>query len=61
MKLKYPKVLIVNEDSTHIREILDELKEWLKSEGVKVIGYYMDNKMEFPFDMDYSKLTNFKY
>lgn len=52
-KLKDSKVLIVNEDSTYIREILDELKGWLKSEGVKVIGYYMDNKMEFPFDMEF--------
>ncbi|MCB2291383.1 hypothetical protein LGK97_16775 [Clostridium sp. CS001] len=52
-RLKGPKILIVNEDSTAIREILCELKDWLKVEGVKVIGYYIDNKFEFPFDMEY--------
>ncbi len=52
-KLKGPKILIVNEDSTAIREILCELKDWLNEKGVKVIGYYIDNKLEFPFDMEY--------
>ena len=52
-KLKDPKILIVNEDSKAIREILCELKDWLKEEGVKVIAYYIDNKLEFPFDMEY--------
>lgn len=52
-KLKGPKILIVNEDSEAIREILCELREWLKLEGVKVIGYYMDNRLEFPFDIEY--------
>ncbi|GFZ33012.1 UDP-N-acetylmuramate--L-alanine ligase [Clostridium zeae] len=52
-KLTGPKILIINEDSLAIREILCELKEWLKENGVKVIGYYIDNKLDFPFAMEY--------
>ncbi|WP_291576206.1 UDP-N-acetylmuramate--L-alanine ligase [Clostridium sp. UBA4548] len=52
-KLKGPKILIVNEDSLAIGEILFELKQWLRDEGIKVIGYYMDNKIDFPFHSEY--------
>lgn len=52
-KLKGPKTLIVNEASTAIGEILFELKQWLRDEGVKVIGYYIDNKIDFPFHSEY--------
>ena len=52
-KLKGPKILIVNEDSAAIREILCELKDWLREKAVRVIGYYIDNNLEFPFDMEY--------
>ena len=52
-KLKSPKVLIVNEESKALTEILHELKDWIKKEQVKTIGYYIDNKFEFPFDMEY--------
>lgn len=52
-KLKGPKILIVNEDSLAIGEILFELKQWLKDENVKVIGYYIDNKINFPFHSEY--------
>lgn len=58
-KLRGRKILIVNEDSIAIREILCELKDWLNEEGVKVIGYYIDNKLEFPFAMEYkAELTS---
>lgn len=57
-KLKGPKILIVNEESMAIGEILCELKEWLKTEGVKVIGYYINNKLEFPFNMEYKAKLN---
>jgi len=58
-RLKGPKILVVNEDSTAIREILCELRHWLNEEGVKVIGYYIDNKLEFPFYMEYkAELTS---
>ncbi|GAA0116596.1 UDP-N-acetylmuramate--L-alanine ligase [Clostridium senegalense] len=57
-KLNGPKILIVNEDSKAIGEILYDLKDWLNEEGVKVIGYYIDNKIEFPFDMEYEAELN---
>jgi len=58
-RLKGSKILVVNEDSTAIREILCELRHWLNEEGVKVIGYYIDNKLEFPFYMEYkAELTS---
>ncbi|GKU27466.1 UDP-N-acetylmuramate--L-alanine ligase [Clostridium folliculivorans] len=52
-KLTGPKILIINEDSAAISEVICELKDWLKEKGVKVIGYYIDNKLEFPFDIEY--------
>ncbi|MBU3174734.1 glutamate ligase domain-containing protein, partial [Clostridium estertheticum] len=57
-KLKGSKILIVNEDSAAIGEILYELKNWLKTEGVKVIGYYINNKLEFPFNTEYRVKLN---
>ncbi|WP_242865257.1 Mur ligase family protein [Clostridium sp. ATCC 25772] len=57
-KLNEPKILIVNEDSNAIREILYDLKDWLNKEGVKVIGYYIDNKIKFPFHMEYKAELN---
>lgn len=56
--LKGPKILIVNEDSTVIGEILYELKEWIITEGVKVIGYNINNKIEFPFNTEYRAKLN---
>lgn len=57
-RLQFPKVLIVNEDSTVIGEILYELKEWLKAEEVKVIGFYMDSRIQFPFVKEYRAEIN---
>lgn len=57
-RLQFPRVLIVNEDSTVIGEILYELKEWLKAEEVKVIGFYMDSRIQFPFDKEYRAEIN---
>ncbi|WP_160672294.1 UDP-N-acetylmuramate--L-alanine ligase [Clostridium sp. C8-1-8] len=58
-KLKGPKTLIVNEDSLAIREILCELKDWLEQEKVRVIGYYIDKKLDFPFAIEYkAELTS---
>ncbi|WP_010296703.1 UDP-N-acetylmuramate--L-alanine ligase [Clostridium senegalense] len=57
-KLNDPKILIVNEDSNAIGEILYDLKDWLNKEGVKVIGYYIDNKIKFPFHMEYKAELN---
>ncbi|WP_461614475.1 UDP-N-acetylmuramate--L-alanine ligase [Clostridium sp. Marseille-QA1073] len=52
-KLQMPKILIVNEESTALKEILYELKDWLHEEQVKVIGYYINNNCDFPFDIEY--------
>lgn len=52
-KLKGPKVLIVNEESKALNEIIYELKDWISETGVKVIGYYVDNRVEFPFYKEY--------
>ncbi len=52
-KLESPKILIVNEESIALREILYELKDWIEEEQVRVIGYYINNRFEFPFDMEY--------
>jgi UDP-N-acetylmuramate--alanine ligase len=51
--LKEPKILIVNEESQGIREVLFEMLDWLQKNSVKVVGYYMDNKFDFPFASEY--------
>ena len=52
-KLQMPKTLIVNEESTALKEILYELKDWIEEEQVRVIGYHINNKCDFPFDKEY--------
>ena len=53
MNLTQPKILVVNEESQGIREVLDELKEEIIKNDIKVIGYYIKNKYEFPFYKEY--------
>lgn len=53
-KLTGPKILIVNEESIALREVLIELKDWLIKEKVKIIGYYIDNRFNFPFHIEYN-------
>ncbi len=52
-KLQMPKILIVNEESIALREILYELKDWIEEEQVRVIGYHINNRCDFPFDTEY--------
>ena len=52
-QIKPPKVLIVNEESKGIQEILEEMEDWLKENKVKVIGYFIENNFNFPFDLEY--------
>lgn len=52
-RLKYPRVLVVNEESKGIREILQELKEYIISDNVKTIGYYLEDRYDFPFSCEY--------
>ncbi|MDU1413493.1 MAG: UDP-N-acetylmuramate--L-alanine ligase [Clostridium sp.] len=56
--LVYPKILVVNEESLALREILLELKDWLIEENIKVIGYYINNHFDFPFYKEYKGNIN---
>jgi UDP-N-acetylmuramate--alanine ligase len=53
LKMKHPGILVVNEESQGIREILSELGSWLAGNRVKVIGYYLEQQFDYPFDMEY--------
>lgn len=51
--LKYPKILVVNEESNGLREILQEMKDWLKEKDIKIIGYYLNDRLNCPFREEY--------
>ncbi len=51
--LKHPGTLVVNEESEGIKEVLTEMKAWLLEKDVKVIGYYLKHKFDFPFCAEY--------
>ena len=53
MKLKDTKVLIINEDSSGNQRLLYEMKDWLIEHQVKVVGYYINNRFEFPYHKEY--------
>ncbi len=52
-QIRKPKVLIVNEESQGIQELLVETKGYLKKEKIKVIGFFIKKKFKFPFDIEY--------
>jgi UDP-N-acetylmuramate--alanine ligase len=52
-QLKWPKILVVNEDSQGVRQLLEKMKYWLKVNEVKVIGYYFENHYDFPFAAEF--------
>ena len=52
-QIEKPKVLIVNEESRGIQELLVEMKDYLKKEKIKVIGFFIKKKFGFPFDLEY--------
>jgi UDP-N-acetylmuramate--alanine ligase len=51
--IKHPGILVVNEESQGIRDILLEMKTWLQEKDVKVIGYYLKDRFDFPFNAEY--------
>lgn len=51
--MKIPGTLIVNEESKGIQDVLIELKDWLKDNKIKVIGYYLNQKFDYPFHAEY--------
>lgn len=44
------KVLIVNAESSSIHDLLVTNQDWIKENGVKVVGYYSKEKQDFPYD-----------
>jgi UDP-N-acetylmuramate--alanine ligase len=58
--MKHPGTLVVNEESQGIRDVLIEMKDWLQEKDVKVIGYYLKHKFDFPFSAEYKgEINNF--
>jgi UDP-N-acetylmuramate--alanine ligase len=58
--IKHPGTLVVNEESDGIRDVLIEMKDWLQDNNVKVIGYYLNQKFDFPFSVEYKcEINNF--
>lgn len=58
--IKHPGTLVINEECDGIREVLLEMKDWLKEKNVRVIGYYLNHRFNFPFYAEYKgKITNF--
>ncbi|MCX6725996.1 MAG: UDP-N-acetylmuramate--L-alanine ligase [Candidatus Shapirobacteria bacterium] len=55
-RIKKPKILILNEESLGVKELLIEMKDWLVKEKIKVIGFYLDNNFSFPFFKEYQGL-----
>lgn len=51
--LKQPGILVVNEESIGIREVLTEMQSWLLDQEIEVIGYYIKNKFDYPFAAEY--------
>ncbi len=56
--MQHPGTLVVNEESQGIREVLVELKDWLTDNKVKVIGYYLKHKFDYPFSAEYRGVIN---
>lgn len=48
-RMKQNGVLIINQNSKGVEEVLDILKDWLQENTIKVIGYYSNEKINFPF------------
>lgn len=67
-RIEKPKILIINEESQGVQKLLVEMKEWLIKEKVKVIGCFLEDKLNFPFTKEYRgeiirqtpELTQFK-
>lgn len=56
--MKHPGTLVVNEESNGVRDVLTEMKNWLQENNVKVIGYYLKDKFDFPFSAEYKGEIN---
>jgi UDP-N-acetylmuramate--alanine ligase len=56
--MKHPATLVVNEESEGIRDVLIEMGNWLQEKNVKVIGYYLKQRFDFPFSAEYTGEIN---
>jgi UDP-N-acetylmuramate--alanine ligase len=56
--LKHSGTLVVNAESEGVKEVLFELKNWLEEKNIKVIGYYLNHKFDFPFNAEYRGQIN---
>jgi len=52
-QLTGPKILIVNEESLGIQQLLQEQADWLAENKVKVIGYFLQKRFSFTFAEEY--------
>lgn len=52
-KLTDPKVLIVNEESKGVRQLLTDSIDWFHKNKIKLVGYYIDKRFKFPFLDEY--------
>lgn len=56
--LKDPKILIVNEESGGLMTILQQMKTWINKKHVRVIGYYLNQRFNYPFHKEYNGKIN---
>lgn len=55
-RLVPPKILIVNEESSGVKGLLESQKNWLTKNKIKMIGYFLAEKSAFPFTSEYQAI-----
>ena len=52
-KIKPPKILVVNEEDKGLQKIISQSEKWLLANEVKVVGFFLKQKFDFPFTQEY--------
>ncbi|MCJ7804543.1 Mur ligase family protein, partial [Patescibacteria group bacterium] len=52
-RIQPPKILVVNEESKGIQKVLKQNQNWLSKNKVKVIGFFLKQRFDFPFANEY--------
>jgi len=52
-KIKPPKILIINEENEGVQKVLWQTKDWLPENKVEVVGFFLNQKFDFPFNSEY--------
>ncbi|MCJ7805018.1 Mur ligase family protein, partial [Patescibacteria group bacterium] len=52
-RIQPPKILVVNEESKGIQKVLKQNQNWLSKNKVKVIGFFLNQRFDFPFTNEY--------